>query len=1435
MFEKIIATALNNKLIVLLGTLALIILGIDAIRNISVDAVPDITNNQVQVVTTTPSLAAQEVEQFITYPLEIALANIPGVAEIRSISRFGLSVVTVVFNDNVPTLEARQHVKERIDVVRSEIPTQFGAPELMPITTGLGEVYQYVLKVAPAFKNKYSPMELRTIQDWIVKRQLAGTPGIVEISSFGGYLKQYEIAVDPLLLLDKNLTLADVFTALENNNANTGGSYIEKGPRAIYIRTEGLIQNLDDLAAIAVATRNGLPVRMTDIGKVGFGASPRFGALTMDGEGEAVGGIALMLKGENSYKVTQAVKTRMATIEKALPEGISIYPYLERTSLINRTIATVRSNLLEGGLIVILVLVLLLGNFRAGLVVASIIPLSLLFALIMMRFFGVSANLMSLGALDFGIVVDGAVIIVENLIQVLTIGFVGKTLTQQQMDHQVAKSAASIYKSAAFGVLIIMVVFIPVLSLTGIEGKMFRPMAQTVIFALMGALILSLTYVPVISALFLNKTIKAETGPAHRFMRHAENYYARTLHWAFEHSRVVIATSIALLVLALIGFWRMGAEFIPDLEEGDLAVQVAIQPGSSLSESIATAGKVERILKEKFPEVLHVVSKIGTAEVPTDPMAMEDMDVMVILKDKSAWTSAKNRQELVDLMKKELEVVLGIFNEFSQPIQLRFNELMTGAKTDIAIKIFGEDHEVLFQKANEAANLIEDIAGAADVKVEQTEGLPQLMIRPNRTLLARYGISIAQVNSLVQAAYAGAIAGTVYEGQRRFDLVVRLDSNARGHINLNELYLTAANGQAIQLAELVTVSYEDGPMQVSRENTQRRINIGVNVRNRDVASLVADIQKTLNTQLQLPPGYVVRYGGTFENLEQARERLLVAVPIALALIFVLLYMAFGQIKYVLMIGASVPFSAIGGIGALYLRGMPFSISAGIGFIALFGVAVLNGIVMISAINQLRDEHEYTVRAAVIEGARSRLRPVLMTGLVAALGFVPMALSSTAGAEVQKPLATVVIGGIASDTILTLLLLPIMYLRFPKRKLPKTAAALVLFVMAALVPYKTTAQEKSPTATASFTLEKAIDMALQQHPMVQQARIRQLQAAEERKKAVQLGQTEFTYQYGQLNALDYDNFIQINQSLGNPLAHVQRSVFAKNLLQLRASETALTSRELTLLVQLAWMEWLTKQATFAALERELEQLKDFGNRVNLQAAAGEISQLDQRVFIARLAQYDNLLSQERLLRTRAANDLRILTGFEGELLTETQLAPLPLPAFEAGLTTLFVDVAQKRLVTERKSLQVSKAGLFPEITAGYFNQEIERIPNFQGLMVGVRVPLWMRPQMAEIRQQQLQVQQATNDLRFEQLRRENERSNALAAVEAFRLQWERYGKLAGVQAATLQEAARLDYENGNTDFFRFFESVRTAIELQIESLQLLNQYNQAVLQYQFYTE
>lgn len=1426
MFVYIIQQSLQNKLVVLLFTSAMILLGLHSLRNIPIDAVPDITNNQVQIVTTSPSLAPQEVEKFITYPLEIAMANLPEVEEIRSISRYGLSVITVVFHDRVPTLDARQYVKEKIDEVRADIPETFGSPELMPITTGLGEIFQYVLKVDSAYRDIYDVMDLRTIQDWIVKRQLAGIPGIIEVSSFGGYLKQYEVAIDPYSLAANNLTLSDVFRALEENNQNTGGSYIEKGPYATYIRTEGLVSSLEDVAKIHVATNQGVPIRIADVAEVRYGAPPRYGAMTMDGEGETVGGITLMLKGENSYKVNNAVQQRVDEIQKLLPEGISLYPFLERSGLINRTIATVRNNLLEGGLIVILVLVLLLGNFRAGLVVASIIPLSMLFAISCMYYTGVSANLMSLGAIDFGIVVDSAVVIVENLVAVLTAGFVGKTLSQAQMDREIANSAANIYKSAAFGVLTTIVVFIPILSLSGIEGKMFRPMAQTLTFALVGTLILSLTYVPVISSLVMSKKVKKETGFAYRMTSKLEAFYGRILDQVLKKWKPVVGLATLLLVTAIVGFNRLGAEFIPDLEEGDLAVQVAIQPGSSLTESIATATKVERILKDNFPEVKHVVSKIGTAEIPTDPMAMEDMDIMIVMKEKDEWTSASTREELIDLMKEKLEVVLGVFVEFSQPIQLRFNELMTGVKTDIAVKIYGEDLDVLFEKANQAATLIEGIPGADDIKVEQTDGLPQLMLRIDRDALARYGISVNEVNQVVRTAFAGTVAGMVYDGQRRFDLVVRLDESARNRTNISELFVNSSSGQRILLSELVEQSFEEGPMQISRDNTQRRINIGVNVRNRDVASLVADIEQRLQTDLVLPPGYRIQYGGTFENLQKAKSRLSVAVPIALIMIFLLLYFAFGKVKYALMIGSSVPFSAIGGVAALYLRDMPFSISAGIGFIALFGVAVLNGIVLISAINQLRDERGMEVREAVILGSKSRLRPVLMTGLVAALGFIPMALSTSAGAEVQKPLATVVIGGIVSDTILTLLLLPIMYLRFPKR--PRLNVSTLGMIALLILPAGLFAQD-------GWSLETAKKMAAEAHPMLQNARLRELQASEERKRAVQMDKFDVSYQYGQFNTRLYDYYIEANQNFGSILQHIKRGAYARDLQDLRESERVLTQRQLNLLVESAWYEWLTRKASLQAVNKELARLESFLERITLLGESGEISMLEVQVFRARLASYRNLKEQQNLLYIRATNELRVITGYQGDMNTGfDDLDILPLPLLSSPLHPDILAAEEKVVQVEERTKQIEQAAFFPDLTAGYFNQEIEAVPNFQGVMVGLQFPLWFRPQRARIQQAKLQVEIARNDFEFAKKNRERERDDAAAEVAAQRSQWENYGVLAREQAEKIADAAFLSYESGEIDFFQLAEGLRTALELNIETLEIINRYNQAVIRFDFFT-
>ncbi|WP_288427080.1 CusA/CzcA family heavy metal efflux RND transporter [uncultured Spirosoma sp.] len=1031
MLEKIIQFSIRQKLLVGLGVVALIAWGSYALTQLPIDAIPDITNNQVQVVTQVPSLAAQETEQFVTFPLETTLRNVPGVTEIRSISRFGLSVITVVFDETTPTLQARQLVAEQLKAAEGSLTA--GSPQLAPITTGLGEIYQYVIRPENEADTRYSATDLRTIQDWIVKRQLSGVAGVVDISSIGGYLKEYEVQIDPERLHGMNTSLTEVMDALAANNANTGGSYIEKGPEAFFIRGEGMVRTPDEIGQIVVKTIGNTPVLVRDVAQVGFGHAVRYGAMTRNGRGEVVGGIVLMLKSASSEKTIEGVKARIGEIQKSLPPGLVIEPFLDRKTLIDKAIHTVAQNLIEGGLIVMSILLLLLGNWRAGLVVASVIPLCMLFALGMMHVFGVSANLMSLGAIDFGLLVDGAVIIVESMIFSIVHDQASK---HQSMDAIAQHSASRLMRSALFGQLIILIVYVPILSLTGIEGKMFRPMALTVSFAIIGAMILCLTYVPMVSATLLRKDIQEEGTLADRIMTFLYRGYAPLLNRALRWPKAIIAASVLLLAGAVGLFGTMGGEFIPNLDEGDIAISLSLKPGSSLRQTIETTGRIETILKNGFPEVKDVISKIGTAEIPTDPMPIEAADVMVLLKEPGEWTSAHTKEALIQQMERSLSVLPGITTEFTQPIQLRFNELMTGVKSDIAVKIYGEDLATLFAKANQAAARIRTIPGVGDLKVEQISGLPQMLVSYNRQRLAQYGVSVANLNRILKAAFAGETAGTVFEGEKRFDLVVRLDSTYRQDIdNIRQLYVDLPDGQQVPLAELATIRYENAPMQISRDNARRRITIGINVRGRDVESLVGEMKAVLDKDVPLPAGYSYTFGGQFENLVKAKGRLGIAVPLALVMIGLLLFLTFNSVSQALLIFTAIPLSAIGGVLALVGRGMPFSISAGVGFIALFGIAVLNGIVLISYFNQLEAEGVTNVIERVKQGTAVRFRPVVMTAAVASLGFLPMALSSSAGAEVQKPLATVVIGGLVSATLLTLVVLPVLYSLVATRRAP----------------------------------------------------------------------------------------------------------------------------------------------------------------------------------------------------------------------------------------------------------------------------------------------------------------------------------------------------------------------------------------------------------------
>lgn len=1023
---------MRNKFVIGILVLALIGWGSYSLTQLPIDAVPDITNNQVQVVTNSPNLTAPEIEKFITVPVELALQNLPSVVELRSISRFGFSMVTVVFEDDMGTYLPRELVAQQLKIAETEIPDGLGTPEMTPISSGLGEVYQYTLSVKEGYEDKFDAMKLREIQDWIVKRQLSGIKGVIEVNSFGGKLKQYEVTINPSQLKAMNVTITEVFDALENSNENTGGSYIEKDPNAYFIRSEGLAESAADIEKIVVKNQHGTPVLIRDVAKVKLGFAPRFGALTRNGDGEVVGGIVMMLKGENAAQVMERVEARVEQVKKSLPEGVQIQPYLVRSKLVNNAIHTVEKNLLEGGLIVIFILVLLLGNWRAGLIVASVIPLAMLFAVSLMNVFGVSANLMSLGAIDFGLIVDGAVIIVEAIVYRLAVRQEKATeniaLTQDEMDETVTEASVKIRSSAAFGEIIILIVYLPILALSGIEGKTFAPMAQTVSFAILGALILSLTYVPMMSALFLSKKNMGHGNTfSDKLIRLLQRFYTPILNKALQVKTIILAITILLFGVSLWKFTTLGGEFIPTLEEGDLALHQILPPGSSLEKSVEVSGKLQNILMDNFPEIEQVVTKIGTAEIPTDLMSMETGDIMVILKPKSEWTSAKTREELMQKMEEKMNELPGISYEFTQPIQMRFNELMTGSRADIAVKIYGDDLNLLFQNGKKIEKLVENLEGVSSVTVDQIVGMPQIIVRYDYSKLAEYGLQVKTVNTIVRTAFAGEKAGVIYEGERRFDLVVRLPEEGRKEIeDVRNLLIPLANGQTIPLTQIAEVNLEKALMQISRDNTKRKITVGVNVLDRDVTSLVAEIQQVLDEQLELPPGYFITYGGQFENFQNATKRLTIAVPVALLLIFALLYLTFNSLKQATLIFTAIPLAAIGGIWALVLRGMPFSISAGIGFIALFGVAVLNGIVLIGYFNQLKQEGVTDVRKRILFGTQVRLRPVIMTALVASLGFLPMAISMSGGAEVQRPLATVVIGGLLTATLLTLVVLPILY-------------------------------------------------------------------------------------------------------------------------------------------------------------------------------------------------------------------------------------------------------------------------------------------------------------------------------------------------------------------------------------------------------------------------
>ncbi|WP_201986546.1 CusA/CzcA family heavy metal efflux RND transporter [Hymenobacter rubidus] len=1480
MISAIINFSIRNKLLVGLMLAGLVAWGIFSAASLPLDAIPDVTNNQVQVITQSPALAAQEVEQLITVPLELQLRTIPGVTEIRSISRFGLSVITVVFDEDVDTYHTRQLVAEKLKVAEADLGQGLGAPGMAPITTGLGEIYQYTIKVKKGYEKKYGLAQLRDVQDWLIKRRLAGVTGVVDVSSFGGYVRQYEVSVDPTRLAGADVSMAELYEALQANNGNAGGSYLERGPRAFFIRGEGRATSLQDIGNIVVkpvATpgQGGAPLLVRDIAAVRFGHAVRYGAMDHDGLGETVGGVVLMLKGASSEATIKNVKERVAEIQQTLPAGLEIVPFLDRTKLVDKAIHTVVKNLIEGGIIVIVVLLLLLGNLRAGLVVAGMIPLCMLFALAMMKLFGVSANLMSLGALDFGLIVDGAVIIVEAVIAHLVLE--REKAAHETMDGITEGVATRLMRSALFGQLIILIVYLPILSLTGVEGKMFRPMALTVSFAIFGAMLLCLTYVPAVTAWALRKNIGEKKNWADRIVGFLHRLYDPVIRAALGVRWLVVGGAVALLALGGFVFSKLGGEFIPQLDEGDFAVNVTLAPGSSLDESILLTSRVQRILKSKFPEVIQVVGKIGTSEIPTDPMSLEDSDQMVILKDRSEWTSASSREELANKMQAALAGVPGVSLEFQQPIQMRFNELISGVKSDVSVKIYGDDLDVLKAKADEAAALIRPLAGVGDIKVEQIIGLPQLRVAYDRAKLAQYGLRVADLNALLQTAFAGQTAGQVYEGERRYDLVLRLDSlHRRGPDDLSQLLVALPDGNQIPLAEVATVALKPAPAQISRDDARRRVNIGVNVRGRDVQSLVQDIQGKLKTGLRLPPGYSITYGGQFENLNHAKARLAVAVPVSLVLIFMLLFLAFRSVKEALLIFTGIPLAAIGGVLALGIRGMPFSISAGVGFIALFGVAVLNGIVLVASLNELAAAGVAKVRERVLRATEERFRPVLLTASVASLGFLPMALSNSAGAEVQKPLATVVIGGLITATLLTLLVLPVLYTFFVKDdepspveaakaehdakvreetgeepnaamtanptetpKQPETKAsgapgaatvALLLVALAALLPATARAQ-KAPT-DAPLSISQALSTGLAQSPLVQAAALQAQQQTALARTGYDLPRLVFDYQYGQISGPLADHSFNVLQQSAFPTVYgAQRKV-----LQTTAEGANIRARaqrrELSRSIRSGYYNLLVTYRLAALLRRQDSLYQRAARAARIRYQVGETNRLEQVSAEARSRELQNRLAtlhSELLVQRR---QLALLLGQPGLASIDTTASPraVLLPADTAALTPATnptLALYQQQLTLSQQQTKVEKLRRLPDLRAGYFNQTINQERGFNVAQAGIAVPLLGGAQRARIAAAKIGEEAAQVQLNYANTQFGTQLSTLrqqLARAQASLLYYENY---ALPQARLILDTAEKSRRAGDIEYVEYVVNTQPAWQIQEAYFEQLRQYNELV--------
>ncbi|MGM0531311.1 MAG: CusA/CzcA family heavy metal efflux RND transporter [Bacteroidota bacterium] len=1460
MINKVISFSVRNKFIIGLFILAWIGWGIYSMFNLSLNTLPDLTNNQVKVTTYTPDLATEEVERLITNPIELEMGNLAGLKEIRSVSKFGLSDITLVFEEDMGMYKPRQLVREKLEGASKKLPEGVGQPTIGPMTSGLGEIYQYVLSAKPGYDSVYNAMKLREIQDWIVKKELINIDGVVGVNTMGGYLKQYEVAVAPERLKSYNLTITDIYEALKKNNANTGGNYIEKNRRAYFVRGEGLTQSLDDIRAIVIKNEQGTPLTINDVATVKFGHAPRFGAFTYNGEGEAVGGKIMMLRGENPAKVIANVKERLPRVKEALPEGVEMKPFLDRSTLISETTGTVTENLVLGALIVIFVLILLMGSLRSGLITASVIPLSLLFALGIMYTFDFSANLISLGAIDFGIIIDGAVIIIEFTVFQISRNLTslkqlkGKSL-QSKINEITIWSSGRMMRTAFFGQLIILIVFIPILTLTGQEGDMFRPMAIIFGSALIGAMILCLTYVPMMSALLLRPEKSNKPRLADRIIQRIRTIYQNILRRALRYRYAVTTGIILLLVSAVLIFGRLGSVFIPTLDEGDFAIHPVLQPGTSLSETVEINTNLEQVLINEFPdEVEQVATKIGTGEIPTDPMSLEMAKMIINLKPKDEWKRAETKDELAEKMKEEMSAsVPGVGFFFAQPIEMLFNHLLTGSTADVLVNIYGNDLDTLYHLGNQSKEIISQVPGVGDLNVQKVVGLPQLAIQYDRDKLAQYGLDIETVNRAIQSGYSGADAGIIYEGERQFSQVVRLKEQYRNDPDaMGELFIQRSNGRQVPLKEVADIGIQEGPAAISRKGVKRKLEVDVNIGDRDTESFVEEVQGRLNRELDLPRGYNITYEGEFESLQDAKRRLSWVVPLVMLFIFTLLYFTFNSFKQAILVFSAVPLAAIGGVFSLWLRGMPFSISAGVGFIALFGIAVLNGIVLMSFFNELKAEGMNNVFRRIYHGTDMRLRPVILTALTDALGFLPMAVSTSSGAEVQRPLATVVVGGLITATLLTLILLPIIY-SFSERmhKVPSLSqmasktrkkingtSKTVLFgliLFSGMFPVTTTAQEQPQQADSIHSIEQAVEIAIDNHPRIKAGELQVEQQQKRKATSWNLPDTKLSYEKETEGA--GINSWSIEQEMNAPMEYLARDKLAKQRIDESKKKLIREKAKLKRDVRKAYMDVLYAKEKVALMEKLEDIFKDLDEAGKLRYETGDIPYLEK---VSSRAKYKEIqISREEALNklTNSNNTLQQYLDTDQRLkLTQDTLHQLTYnkgadlnDSLASNPDILLNKSTWKTAQTASKAV---KSMSWPDPFFRYSQKDFANNGGFTAFEIGLKIPVDFWAERGRNQAAQLAAQENYHQYLNVEKSAKTAWNNTLNRLQNYKKQVKYYQNNRLKEAEMIMKSASEQYNAGNIDYLQYIQYFDQATSIRLNYLKILQKYNKSIIELQY---